>query len=74
MAITLDAGQKHMLKLIDRDKNSAGWTLVSDVLYPHLVKNMPSELVEFCGISLVGSYNVKLTTDGQNIIKAMEWL
>lgn len=52
MAIKLNASHKHMLKLIDKDKNSDGWTAVSDMMHPHLVKTMPSELVEFRGVML----------------------
>ncbi len=75
MAIKLNAGHKHMLKLIDKDKKSDGWTVVSDRAYPQLFKVMPSELVEFSGSAgSAGSYKAKLTTEGQNILKAMAWL
>lgn len=63
---------KHMLKLIDRETEKDGWTPISDALYPHLLTNMPNELVVFDGTA--GSYKAKLTDEGQNIVKAMAWL
>jgi len=68
----LDIQHKHIMRLIDRDKGENGWTSVSAALYPHLVKNMPSLLVEFSGSS--GCYSARLTEKGRNILEAMEWL
>lgn len=68
----LSIGHKHIMKLISRDKNNDGWTPVGDKLYPHLVKHMPKELVEFSGS--VGSYKDRLTDKGNNILEAMAWL
>ena len=68
----LEAQHKHIIKLIDRDSDIDGWAPVSDVLYPHLSQNLPSELVIFDGEA--GGYRARLTDEGQNIIKAMAWL
>lgn len=68
----LDTGQKHILAIINRDKKSDGWTSVSSQLYKPLKETTPSELATF---EQVGeSYRVMLTTEGQNILRAMEWL
>lgn len=44
MSTKLDAGTKHLLRLIDRDKDSEGWTKISKVVWPFIVK-LPSDLV-----------------------------
>jgi len=64
--------QKHILKLIDRDKKQDGWTMVSLTLYKILSKNIPAELATFELVGDVG--RAQLTTEGQNIINAMKWL
>ena len=68
----LDNGQKHILRLIARDCDDEGWTAVSEALYPHLSKNMPSELVEFEKLEIGG--RARLTEEGHNVINAMKWL
>lgn len=68
----LDAGQRHVLKLIARDKKPDGWTTVSAVLYPTLSKDTPTELAEFEPIGDAG--RARLTPSGQGIVDAMEWL
>ncbi len=68
----LEHHHKHILKLIAKDIEEDGWTPVSDALYPTLSKNMPRELVEFDGET--GGYRARLTSEGQGVIKAMEWL
>jgi len=69
----LKAEHLHILKLIYRDKDSEGWTLVSDALYPHLSKNMPKELVQF-GFS-AGRHRARLTEEGNSVINLIKkWL
>ncbi len=68
----LNAGQKNILRLIDKDSNSEGWTSVSDILFPHVSTNMPKELIILKGDK--GSYQAKLTDEGVSIIHAMNWL
>jgi hypothetical protein len=68
----LGSQHKHILKRIDEGKNDEGWTRVSDALYPHILLNMPKELVEFSGNE--GSYQARLTEEGVSIINAMKWL
>lgn len=67
----LEFQQKHIMTIINRDKKD-GWTIVSDELYPVLLKLMPSELVEFSGIN--GCYKARLTEEGNNVLNAMKWL
>ena len=69
----LDAGQKHMLRLIDRDKDSDGWAKVSKVVMPLLEKTMPGELIELAK-SDDGSGKARLTDNGRGVVDAMAWL
>lgn len=41
----LDAGQKHILRLVARDADSEGWATVSSVLLPHLRTSMHAEFL-----------------------------
>jgi len=68
----LDAGQKHMLKIIHRDADDDGWTEVSEQLFPVLLKTMPKELVTFEKLQDGG--RAKLTDEGNNVVSAMAWL
>lgn len=68
----LNAGHKHLLKLIDRDQDKNGWTKVSEALMPHMVNNMPQEFIEIMKAK-VGGY-VRLTEKGKQILEAMKWL
>jgi len=72
MTTTLDHGQKHVLKLIARDRKEDGWTKVSEILYKHLVASMPPELATFEKLEDGG--RAKLTTEGQGVINALAWL
>jgi hypothetical protein len=69
----LDAGQRHVLGLIARDKKEDGWTVVSKQLYKALSSNMPPELATF-EMYEDGSGRAKLTDQGQSVIDAMAWL
>jgi len=68
----LDAGQKHMLKIIHRDADDDGWTEVSKHLFPVLSENMPTELIIFEKLQDGG--RAKLTDEGNNVVSAMAWL
>jgi hypothetical protein len=69
----LEMQHKHILNLIDRDKDSGGWTKISGQLYPVLSSNMPIELVEFEELS-EGGGRARLTEEGQKVFDAMIWL
>jgi hypothetical protein len=61
------------MKLIDKDQDEEGWTMVSDALYPHLSHNMPKELVEF-GV-IAGRHRARLTEEGVSVVNVMKkWL
>ena len=64
--------QKHIMKLIQRDRGADGWTAVSAALFPHISTNMPGELVEF--EKLKGGGRARLTKAGMDVIAAMLWL
>lgn len=68
----LDAGQKHILRLIDRDKKADGWTPVSSQLYKTLSADIPAELATFEPVGDAG--RAQLTDAGNGIIEAMKWL
>ncbi len=68
----LDAGTKHIMRLILRDRKVDGWATVSAQLYPVLSSTVPPELVEFERLEHGG--HAKLTPDGENVLEAMEWL
>lgn len=68
----LDAGQKHILKLIDRDKDAYGLTAISNILYNCLSRSMPKKLVIF---EKIGSYGkAHLTEEGNAVLRAMKYL
>ena len=70
----LDYGEKHILSLIARDRDQNGWAQVSSVLYPHLCKTLPTELVMLEPVGDAG--RVKLTQEGEAVVSAMKfgWL
>jgi len=68
----LEMQHKHVMKLIERDRNTDGWATVSDQLAPHLQANMPPELVTFEKVD--GVVRARLTEEGQNVLDAMKWL
>ena len=68
----LDFGQKHILRLIARDKTSDGWATVSAQLYNVIRNNIPSELATFETVGDGG--RVKLTDMGNSVVSSMAWL
>lgn len=74
--MTLDSGQKHILKLIARDRDGEGWAKVSPQIFPFLEKEfVPRELVELQRTSESGGGGrVRLTPTGENVVEAMAWL
>lgn len=73
MATKLDAGQKHLLRLVVKGTDSEGWTQVSKPVFP-LIEKLPSELVELESVGDEGRGRVHLTTEGESLMAAMEWL
>lgn len=69
----LNAGQKHMLKLIDRDKDVEGWAKVSGMMMPLLETTMPKELIELTKND-DGTGRVRLTEQGCSVVGAMAFL
>lgn len=68
----LDPQHKHIMKLVQRDRDSEGWARVSNALLLNLIKNMPKELITVEETKDGG--RAKLTTEGQNVLDAMDWL
>ncbi len=68
----LDSSQKHVLKLISRDRKADGWTIISSMLYRPLSASIPAELATFEPVGDAG--RAKLTTEGQSLLDALEWL
>lgn len=73
MTTKLDAGQKHLLRLVAKEQESPdGWAKVSKAVYPLMAK-MPGELVELHQVS-DGGGRARLTPAGQEVINAMAWV
>ena len=70
--LKLESQHRHIIKLIGRDRDEDGWATVSAVIFPILSRNMPPDLVEFEEIE--GGGRARLTTQGESVHKAMEWL
>ena len=70
----LDAGQKHILRLIVKDSNAEGWTTVSKMLYPVIEKSIPSELLEMNRLGDEGHGVARLTPKGREVVGAMLYL
>ena len=68
----LNAGQKHVIRLIVKERDSNGWAKVSGVLYPTLSSTTPSELVCFEKTECGG--RCRLTEKGECVAYAMPWL
>jgi hypothetical protein len=68
----LNAGQKHVLSLINRDRKADGWTTVSKTLFATLSATTPVELATFEATEAGG--RVKLTEAGQEVVNSMAWL
>lgn len=69
----LDEGQKHFMRLIQRDKKPDGWTTVSAVLFECVTISLPEELAEF-ERNDDGSGRARLTELGEQIVDAMLYL
>jgi hypothetical protein len=70
----LDAGQKHLLKLIAKEQACPdGWAPVSKIVYP-LLEAMPGALVEVSRVGDEGRGRARLTEAGQSLLDAMAWL
>ena len=68
----LTPGEKHFLRLIEKDAGNDGWCKVSKVLLP-LTKQLPAELVEVEDAD-EGRGRARLTERGQALLDAMAWL
>jgi len=72
MSFKLNHAQKHILRLIDRDKDDGGWVRVSQAIYPHIDSNIPKDLIELETNKDGG--RARLTTEGQAVIDSLAWL
>lgn len=68
----LNPGEIHVLKLILRDSDEKGWAKISKVVFQHLLKNIPKELIELKKTD--SGYQVSLTKKGQDAILTLEYL
>ncbi len=69
----LTAGQRHLLLLIEKDKNSEGWTKVSGMLMKTVESLAPKPLVELEPLQ-DGGGRARLTQEGAEVVNAMKWL
>lgn len=70
----LDAGQKHLLRLVRKGADAEGWAPVSAMVYPHAVKILPPELATTEPVGDEGRGRARLTPAGESLLDAMEWL
>ena len=61
----LDAGQRHLLRLVAKGKGSDGWSKVSSAVWP-LVKELPDDLVD--KVDSVEGGEVRLTPIGEAVL------
>lgn len=73
MATKLDAGQKHLLRLVVEGADAEGWAPVSKPVFP-LVEKLPRELVELEQVGDEGRGRARLTEEGAGLMSAMAWL
>lgn len=62
----LNPGQKHLLRLVHKDKKEDGWTPVSSVVWP-LMADLPTELVT-TELFMTGGGRAKLTQQGEIVL------
>ncbi len=74
MTTKLDAGQKHLLRLVAQDSDAEGWTPVSKPVFPLINKTIPKELVDLESVGDEGRGRARLTDAGKNLLDAMAWL
>ena len=70
----LDAGQKHMLRLIAKEAGADGWAPASAPIFRLLKDGMPSQLIELESVGDAGRGRARLTEAGANLLDAMAWL
>lgn len=68
----LTDGQKHILRLIQRDKEEDGWASVSEQLCKSISTALPAELATFEKTESGG--RIRLTEQGHAIVFSMEYL
>ena len=64
----LDAGDRHLLRLIRKDRDSHGWAKVSEAVFPFALK-LPTELVE-TRVNENGRW-IRLTNEGEIVL---DWI
>ena len=72
-AVKLDAGQKHLMRLLVQGADLEGWAPVSAQVFP-LMEKLPSALVVLERVGDDGLGRACLTTRGASVIDAMAWL
>lgn len=76
MAVILNSGHRHLLRLIAKGakrEDCGGWSRVSSMVFP-LLKDIPSVLIKLEVIGSEGEGRVRLTKKGASIVEAMDWL
>lgn len=63
---------RHIITLIGRERDTDGWAIISEILWPVLHKLMPLELVIMEKTENGG--RAKLTQEGESVFYAMQWL
>jgi hypothetical protein len=74
MSEKLNAGQKHLLRLIVNGADAEGWAPVSAAVMPLVQSQLSTELVIVEAVGNEGRGRMKLKPFGESLIAAMEWL
>lgn len=73
MTKKLNPAQRHILRLMAKDRDKTGWTKVSPSIFKQISEAIPPELAIF-RMDDKGEAKACLTEKGQAIVDAMEWL
>lgn len=65
MSEKLNSSDRHLMRLIRKDKAENGWTKCSDIVFP-LVESLPTELVETAIIN--GVKSARLSDKGETVL------
>lgn len=69
----LSSNELHIMKLIKRDAEKDGWTVISTTLYKIVASSLPAELSEFKQNEDGSGYG-RLTAEGLLVLETLEWV
>ena len=73
-ALKLTERELQLIRLVAKDKGEDGWTRVSEALTPYVVSTYPPRFITLEIETEKPGSRAKLTTDGETILWAMQFL